>query len=311
MTAPYTYDFSMTAGDVVRDAMTEAGVLQDGESPSGNAMDYGLRRLNMLIKNIMGPNNTGMRGLKMFQRTSASIALDTATNVFAVGSQPEECDLTDTGDLVEKTAHGLANGDWVKFIEINDTTGITEGTTYYVVNKTDDNFQVAATIGGAALALTTDGDGKYVTHAIYSPPVAILSCLLRNTDNEDVPLTPMLLEEYQQIGNKTESGTPTRYYYERQVDAGYIYLDVQPEDATDTLELVILRALEDIDSLSDTVLFSPEWYRPLVLAMALELSPSYGVPPNQATADLSRQAFNFANSFEPEQVSAFFEPDKD
>ena len=66
---------------------------------------------------------------------------------------------TDTGDLVGLVGHGLSNNDKVMFSQIITTTGLSTYKTYFVVNKTDDTFQVSLTSGGAAVALTTDGSG--------------------------------------------------------------------------------------------------------------------------------------------------------
>lgn len=65
----------------------------------------------------------------------------------------------DAGDTVTKTAHGLWNGATITFSAIITTTGITVGTTYFVVNAAVNTFQVALTPGGAAVALTTNGSG--------------------------------------------------------------------------------------------------------------------------------------------------------
>lgn len=65
----------------------------------------------------------------------------------------------DAGDTVTRTAHGLANGTRVSFASITSTTGISTYTYYYVVNAATDTFQVAATAGGGALPLTTNGSG--------------------------------------------------------------------------------------------------------------------------------------------------------
>lgn len=67
---------------------------------------------------------------------------------------------TDAGDLVNLTAHGLSNGMTVSFSSITSTTGIVINTIYYVVNASANSFQVSATSGGSALALTTDGSGN-------------------------------------------------------------------------------------------------------------------------------------------------------
>lgn len=66
---------------------------------------------------------------------------------------------TDSGDLVGLSAHGLLAGQAVQFSVITTTTGIVINTTYYVINPNTNDFQVAATVGGAALPLTTNGTG--------------------------------------------------------------------------------------------------------------------------------------------------------
>jgi hypothetical protein len=86
------------------------------------------------------------------------------------------CTFTAAGDLVTKTAHGLSNGDEVSFATIVTTTGILTNTIYYVVAATADTFQVAATVGGAAIALVTNGTGtmKYkATVTAINPNVSV------------------------------------------------------------------------------------------------------------------------------------------
>lgn len=67
---------------------------------------------------------------------------------------------TDTGDTVSLANHGLANGTPVVFSNVTGTTGISAGATYYVINSTAaTTFQLAASAGGTALPLTTNGTG--------------------------------------------------------------------------------------------------------------------------------------------------------
>lgn len=83
-------------------------------------------------------------------RTDTEGKSDQIAPVYAVA-------LTDTGDLVELVGHPYADGDPVVFYQIVDTTGVTAGTVYYVVNANTDDFQVEASVGGGAVTLTTDG----------------------------------------------------------------------------------------------------------------------------------------------------------
>jgi surface protein len=59
-----------------------------------------------------------------------------------------------TADTLTRTAHGLSNGDRVAFSAISTTTGVLTWTIYFVVNKTDNDFQIALTPGGDPIDLT-------------------------------------------------------------------------------------------------------------------------------------------------------------
>jgi hypothetical protein len=77
---------------------------------------------------------------------------------------------TDSGDTVNRTAHGFVNGDKVRFSSITTTTGISVNTTYYVINKSDNTFQVALTSTGSAIPLTNNGTGNLSPTATISAP---------------------------------------------------------------------------------------------------------------------------------------------
>lgn len=66
-------------------------------------------------------------------------------------------------DIFTKVAHGLSNGWRVQLRSISGGTGLATETTYYVVNKTTDTFQLSLTDGGAAVNFTTDVTTMIVT----------------------------------------------------------------------------------------------------------------------------------------------------
>lgn len=63
-----------------------------------------------------------------------------------------------TGDTIDKVAHGLVNDNQVVFYGGSVPGGLVEGTIFFVVNATSNDFQVAATQGGSAIVLTSTGD---------------------------------------------------------------------------------------------------------------------------------------------------------
>jgi hypothetical protein len=87
--------------------------------------------------------------------TSAYSIDDSIANVTAVAAVTFQ----DTGDTVTLNGHGLCNGTIVSFATIVTTTGISTSTNYFVVGAATNTFQVAATYGGGALPLTSDGTG--------------------------------------------------------------------------------------------------------------------------------------------------------
>ncbi len=74
---------------------------------------------------------------------------------------------TDAGDLVTASAHGLSNGWMISFATVVTTTGVSTATRYYVIGATTNTFQIATTVGGSAVVLSTDGSGTWVAVKEY------------------------------------------------------------------------------------------------------------------------------------------------
>lgn len=64
---------------------------------------------------------------------------------------------TASTSTINRPAHGYSNDMVVRFFCIESTTNLIEGQFYHVINAEADAFQVASTVGGAAVALTNDG----------------------------------------------------------------------------------------------------------------------------------------------------------
>jgi hypothetical protein len=91
-----------------------------------------------------------------------------------------------TGEKILRVAHGLSNGNMIVFTNGTPPGGLVEGTIYFVVGATTDDFQVAATAGGAAINLTAqaadgcvcsklveEAFGAQGTHTVTSQTLAL------------------------------------------------------------------------------------------------------------------------------------------
>lgn len=228
-------DYAVTAANIVNSAYEELNIITDGGSPSAGQSAYGLKKLNLLVKNLMGPSNRLYRGMKVWQRASSTLTL-TAKNNFDIYS------------------------------------------------------------GSTDLNLIT--------------PVNIISCMLRNSDDEDAAMYEMTRAEYDALSDKSVSGDPTKWLYEREWEYGTLYLDTVPSDTTKTIVFTYHRALFDMDAGTEDVDFPQQWHLPLVYLLAANMAPRYGIDPTPY-APLLEEARENANTFYPEKVSMYFQPGKE
>lgn len=72
-----------------------------------------------------------------------------------------------TTETLTDTAHGLSNGDPVLLTNSGGAlpTGLSEQTRYFVVNKTDDTFQLSLEPGGSVVTFSSNGTGTNNWHA--------------------------------------------------------------------------------------------------------------------------------------------------
>ncbi len=101
--------------------------------------------------------------------TSGGVAIDIAP----AGASGDTCDLkfiigfdsnaAVAANTITLTAHPYANGDQVVFDGTVPAGGVIAGTTYFVINRTANTFQIAATAGGPALVVTPSGSPGAIT----------------------------------------------------------------------------------------------------------------------------------------------------
>lgn len=114
---------------------------------------------NQVIKSVNGLPAWAAAPSGGVNYLNANPEAEVATTGWTTYSDTDSVTFTDAGDIVTLNSHGLSNGQTVSFTSITSTTGISTNTLYYVVGVTTNTFQLATSIGGSALALTTNGSG--------------------------------------------------------------------------------------------------------------------------------------------------------
>jgi hypothetical protein len=96
--------------------------------------------------------------------------------------------------VITWNAHGLQNGQPVVFTTTGALpTGLTAGTTYYVINAATNTFQVAATVGGAAINTSGVQSGTHTATATVSPTLAVGDTITGATSGATAVVKAVLL----------------------------------------------------------------------------------------------------------------------
>jgi hypothetical protein len=143
-------------------------------------------------------------------------------------------------------------------------------------------------------------------------PVHVESAVIRDENYKDTPIdVHNKVEKYEAVADKTADGTPTRILVEYQRLNTAITCDVQPDDVTKVINLTVLYPAEDFDAATDNPSFPQEWFRPLVLGLAIDIAPGCAVPVSQDLRANFNDAFSIARAIDPETTDIFFEPGRE
>lgn len=110
----------------------------------------------------------------------------TLANAFALAASFVATVSIATPGVVSKVAHGLKAGDKIQFSTTGALpTGLAAATDYFVIaaGLTADAFELAATLGGAAINTTGSQSGVHTVHALTGSSLAAET----NLDNQTAP----------------------------------------------------------------------------------------------------------------------------
>lgn len=126
----------------------------------------------------------------------------------------------------------------------------------------------------ASLTLTTAAE--YTLDPVR--PIQILNARLKRSGIE-TPMVEMSAREYDELPNKTVTGLPTQFFYDRQREAARLYIWPVLATATgETIEYRYEREIEDIASPNDVIDAPAEWWEPITANLAGLLAEIYERP---------------------------------
>lgn len=114
-------------------------------------------------------------------------------------------------------------------------------------------------------------------YTLTPQPYRIVDVRYRNSSSQDLPLTFLTRQEYYDLPNKANSGTPTSWHFDPLRSSQIIYIWPVPSSVTtETIRLTYQRRIEDIDDLSNDIDVPVEHLSVVGYNLAARLADDYG-----------------------------------
>jgi hypothetical protein len=161
-----------------------------------------------------------------------------------------------------------------------------------------DGVQTWVLTEGTFALVASDADYVFGTGGSFTTvPMEIMD--MRITRNgTDLPMHRMGREEYFALPNKTTTGYPTCYYYDRQRNGGTLYVWPAPDATAGTLKFTYRRQIMDAGDGTDTLDIPTEWLECVTSNLAIRLAPRYEKQPSQVLAALAQSSYAALKSFD-------------
>ena len=317
MTTSGTVTFTVTRDDIILKALTDLGVIAEGQTPNAYQTQLAATNLNMLVKLWQGRADFAP-GLKVWSRVRADLILNAAKSVYSLG--PSSTDNWASNLSVTTLAANLAEG--ATSIPITSASGMTSGDKFGILLQAGSIYWTTATFSGNTATIPSpglpgpaiEGDRIYDYTALAIQPLEILTGRLIDISNTSIPIDPMTLQTYESLPTTLDPNTasdPLAYYYERQLGNGMLYLNTFPADLSKYLHFVFLSPIQDFNEPTDNPDYPQNWYLALASGLTVISGPTFQRTVTQDMKDIAMMSLKIAQNQDPETSELYFEPECD
>lgn len=314
MTTSGTSTLSRNRDQIIASALRKVSAFESGETPDDQSVRDASDALNALIKHWQAS------GIEIWTTEEAILFPVADQRRYTIGgSSSDRIGANPIETTLSSDAAALAST-----VVLDSVNGVSD--TYIIGIQLDDDSIQWTTVNGApsgtTVTLTTPLTGAATAGNFVIVYVEALVRPIRIIDGRryklssriEVPLAEMDRLEYMDMPNKTSSGAPNSYFYDRRggpADSGWVYLWPAPADATEAVKFTVARPVQIFEAAGDAPDFPEEWIRAAEWGLADEIADEYDVP-DPKRSRIERKAAQYlqeVNWFERELVSIEFVPD--
>jgi len=322
-----SYDYSLTADDIITAAAEDIKVVSAGEAITTSDYAVFLRTLNMLVKQWSAMADFAP-GLKVFSRKRVAMWLAKGQHQYSLGPSNAKASVSygrTTLDAAEAAGQTVISVAATSDTTTDPGTTITATAADIVGIELDDG-----TIHWSTIASISAGDTITIDDALASAAASgrylwwftnyaqrmeiVEAAVLRDKSLQDTPLDVFLVgPDYDVIVlDKYGDGDPTAILVEPQRTTTKITLDSQPQDVTKQIILTGLYPMQDYDNASgtDDIAYPQVWLSALEWELAKRCAPKFG---KKWTPDLDltrKEAIMIAQNQNPQQTTVYAKRDE-
>lgn len=304
-----TTSFNLTRNQLITDSLYDTGIVAIGQPIDDDIMAFAARKLNMMLKAWQAD------GLHLWKLRETTLFLQDNNNSYTLGPSGQHATETYTETAIKTAATAGATT-----IDVDSTSGMSVSDNICIIldngkahwttvsSITDSDTVVIAT----AIATAAAVDNVVYFYTTKAPrPLAIMDGVLRDIDENDIPITLISRSDYYAFGDKSTTGTtPTQFWFNPSLTNANLKVYPTPSNGKYRFVYTGQYQIEDVTSANNDFDFPQEWYLAIQTNLSVLLTPSYGTNRDEfkklvliAQAEKER-----VMGWDKEQTSMFLQP---
>lgn len=302
--------FNATMDTIIRQAALQVNAVGAGQTMGAQMSSDFKFMLNVMVKTWQAD------GLHVWTTTEATLFPTVGQVKYGAGTGATDHITSTYYETAITTAEAAAQ----TVLSVDATTNMTaadyigivldDGSTQWttISSKTSTTVTVAVALTGAAAS----GNAVFNYTSKIARPLKIVDARRYNiVGATDTPMIVASRQEYNNLPQKTQAGSPIHVFYDAQLTVGYFYLWQVPSTTTDLVKFTWHRPIQDFNTAADNPDVPAEWLLTMVYNLAQIMMPQYPVSAQKANQinQLAAQFLNTMRGFDRESESIFFAPE--
>jgi len=303
MSTSSSYDFSLTGGGIVKEALELLGKAGTGLTVSAEDEATCLRTLNMMTRALQA------EGIGLWKNVEGTLILSDGGYSYSIGPSGDHC-----STLMYKTEIYTASALGDESITVDDDDNITDAD--YIGIELDDGTVQWTTVDGtpasnvvgldAALTDTVAIDNHVYNYTTkIQRPMEIVEARVVRSNGYEQPISIKSRDEYMRLSNKSAEGAVNQVYYDPLLTNGKMWVWQACGDVKEYIKFTCRIPIEDFDLAAHDPDFPQEWLLALSYGLAVLVAPKFGKKLDQTFLALASGLMDSAKDFDVENTSVY------